>query len=245
MKPRFLLLLTFALFLFCISVANAQTNPNIENGLKPFGSYDGTDIDSVDLFTGNLTVHIPLFAYPQRGTLKNEFVMVENGKMFKVFQNCNHVTGVCNDRWTTNLGGNFTFPLGVTIRGTSQLGAYWTFNSLYQYIYTTTTWDGAVHQMALNTADHTTYESIDNSGIWNSGTRVSPILYGIAKRGNGDQATLDTNGNFFSSTADTIGRAFPTSGGAGDTSGCGGDLTGIQGSTITKLSWAKWRVDSS
>jgi len=33
--------------------AQAQTNPNLEIGFKPFGSYDGTDIDSVNLYTWN------------------------------------------------------------------------------------------------------------------------------------------------------------------------------------------------
>ena len=180
--------------------AQAQTNPNLEIGFKPFGSYDGTDIDSVNLYTGDLTVHIPLFSYPQRGTLRSESVMSLNTKMFKVFQNCNHVTGVCNDSWRLNTTGQYMFPLGVSIRNTSFLGPYWTYNTTYSYIYSTTTWDGAVHQMALNTSDNTTYESTDNTGLWNSGTRVLPNYFGIVKQRNGDLASQDTNGNYFSST---------------------------------------------
>jgi len=220
------------LLAFCGATALAQTNPNIENGLKPFGSYDGSDVDSVDLWAGGLTVHIPLFSYPQRGTLKSESVMALNSKIFKVFQNCNHLTGVCNDSWKLNTFGNqYPYPFGISIRGTGLLGPYWTYNTTYGYVYTTTTWDGAVHQMALNTANNTTYEATDNSGIWNDGLR-NPNYFGLVKRSNGDFASQDTNGNFFSSTADTIGRTSPASTSTTDYSGCGGPVSQITSAGI-------------
>jgi len=50
-------------FVFC-SVASAQTNPNLEIGFKPFGAYDDTSFDSVNVDNGNLELHIPLFDYP-------------------------------------------------------------------------------------------------------------------------------------------------------------------------------------
>ena len=156
-----------------------------------------------------------------------------NTKMFKVFQNCNHVTGVCNDSWRLNTTGQYMFPLGVSIRNTSFLGPYWTYNTTYSYIYSTTTWDGAVHQMALNTSDNTTYESTDNTGLWNSGTRVLPNYFGIVKQRNGDLASQDTNGNYFSSTTDTIGRAPGSSTSTTDYSGCGGPVSQITSATIS------------
>jgi hypothetical protein len=48
-------------------VCSAQTNPNTDNGVKPFGSYDAASIDTIDLATGALSLHIPLLSYPQRG----------------------------------------------------------------------------------------------------------------------------------------------------------------------------------
>src|SRR5258708_3794179 len=49
-------------------VAGAQTARNLENGFKPFGSYDGTHFDTVNVMNGNLMVHIPLYPEaPQRG----------------------------------------------------------------------------------------------------------------------------------------------------------------------------------
>src|SRR5204862_797507 len=49
------------------SLALGQDVPQFEIGLKPYGSYHGGDIDSVSLTNGNLTLHIPLYSYPQRG----------------------------------------------------------------------------------------------------------------------------------------------------------------------------------
>ena len=51
----------------CALPALAQLPPNIENGTKSFGSYQGGNVDAVNLQNGNLMFHAPLFAYPQRG----------------------------------------------------------------------------------------------------------------------------------------------------------------------------------
>jgi RHS repeat-associated protein len=45
----------------------SQSAPNIENGFKAFGSYHGGELDTVNLQTGNLIFHVPVFSYPQRG----------------------------------------------------------------------------------------------------------------------------------------------------------------------------------
>src|SRR5258708_29337388 len=67
----------FAVSLFAIILAGipsllllAQSPPNLENGFKPYGSYDGGRIDTVNLMNGNLILHIRApFHYGQRGTL--------------------------------------------------------------------------------------------------------------------------------------------------------------------------------
>ncbi len=46
----------------------AQDNPTTgEQGLKPYGSFHGGDIDSISLANTKLNLHIPLVSYPQRG----------------------------------------------------------------------------------------------------------------------------------------------------------------------------------
>jgi len=42
----------------------AQNNPNEEQGLKPYDSFHGGDLDSVSLTTGGLALHIPLASFP-------------------------------------------------------------------------------------------------------------------------------------------------------------------------------------
>jgi RHS repeat-associated protein len=57
----------FAVILMTSCLLLAQSTPNVENGFKSFGSYHGGELDTVNLQTGNLMFHVPLFSYPQRG----------------------------------------------------------------------------------------------------------------------------------------------------------------------------------
>src|SRR5262245_2996696 len=46
---------------------SAQGDPNSQQGVRPFASYNGGNIDIIDLSNGSLSVDIPLISYPQRG----------------------------------------------------------------------------------------------------------------------------------------------------------------------------------
>ena len=63
------LLVTIFVVTFGFVSAFAQNDPTLDTGFKPYGSYQGGDLDSVNLSNGNLVVHIPLAGYPQRGSL--------------------------------------------------------------------------------------------------------------------------------------------------------------------------------
>ncbi len=79
----------FALVMLLLSseVASAQTDINMEQGLKPYGSYMGGNIDTVSLSNGNLMLHMPLVSYPQRGgRLKLSFFLRYNNKGFHIRQ---------------------------------------------------------------------------------------------------------------------------------------------------------------
>src|SRR5579859_2924575 len=66
----------------------SQDNPNTENGLKPYCSFHGGDIDSISLTNGNVMLHIPLLSYPQRGSdLRVNFVLEVNSKGWYVQRN--------------------------------------------------------------------------------------------------------------------------------------------------------------
>ncbi len=62
--------LTFTLTVLILLVSTptvAQTLSGLEQGIKPYGSYEGGDIDSISMVNGSLTLNIPLLSYPQRG----------------------------------------------------------------------------------------------------------------------------------------------------------------------------------
>jgi len=56
-----------ALFISNAQPLYAQGDPNTQRGVRPFGSYNGGNIDTIDLSNGSLAVDIPLISYPQRG----------------------------------------------------------------------------------------------------------------------------------------------------------------------------------
>jgi hypothetical protein len=59
----------------------AQTAPNLDQGFKPYGSYQGGNIDSVSLSNGNVILHGPVASFPQRGgKLQLNFIFTYNNK---------------------------------------------------------------------------------------------------------------------------------------------------------------------
>jgi hypothetical protein len=100
MKTQFRVSILSFVLVFLFTAALAQTNPNLEQGFKPYGSYDDGAIDTISFTNFNLTVHIPIFSYPQRGNLTAQFRMIYNGKGFKVNMDC--VGQSCIPYWTPN-----------------------------------------------------------------------------------------------------------------------------------------------
>jgi hypothetical protein len=64
---HFFLAICFTLVVGLFHIAFAQDVAGIEEGIKPYGSYHGGDIDSVSMSNLNPGIHIPLITYPQRG----------------------------------------------------------------------------------------------------------------------------------------------------------------------------------
>src|SRR5689334_14667066 len=63
----------------------AQKAPDLENGFKSYGSYDGSHLDTVNLMNGNLMLHAPLLPdYPQRGSLAVQPSLIFNSKTWQV-----------------------------------------------------------------------------------------------------------------------------------------------------------------
>lgn len=230
MRNYCLSLLSAILLLAFFQTGLAQTNPNLETGLKPFGSYDDAAFDTVSLTNGNLILHIPIFDYPQRGNLKAQFALTYNGKGWKAFMDC--VGTSCISVWD----GINVAAVGLQLDG-GEVGDIFSNVKLPSrtiQVYTAITSDGGTHQLAATS--HGGYESIDGSGIF-----FNPNGNGVLfdRNGSGFNQNLlwqDTNGNYLTSylgtqtTApsphiDTLGRSLPAVT-ADDGSGSAGCVTG-------------------
>ena len=84
-------------------MADAQDNPNLEEGLKPYGDFHGGNIDAVNLGTGGLTVTIPLWSFPQRGGLQLPVTLRYNSKLWSNSALCGAV--LCGPHWNYNAAG--------------------------------------------------------------------------------------------------------------------------------------------
>ena len=105
------------LLIICSKPLHAQTAPVLEEGLKPYGSFQGGDLDSIDLASGNVTLHVPLISYPQRGLLKLDFFLRDNNRNWVVNQRYSGST--LNENWiwkgtgvTVGWSGDWTYTAG-------------------------------------------------------------------------------------------------------------------------------------
>jgi RHS repeat-associated protein len=235
-RPLFITVTAFFLF---FHVGFAQTNPNLEIGFKPFGAYDDTNFDSVNVATGNLNLHIPLFAYPQRGALKAQVSLLYNSKGWKVNFDCTSLS--CEAYWAwaglysgTGFAGGMVY-LDLDTGTVQPTLSTWKGDGPTIWTFSAQTNDGGVHQLASTNIGG--YESIDASGIYfNNPAGVNAFATGdyllMDRNGNGygggaSNLWQDTNGNHYSSNAtsggwtDTLGRSLYTSvnDGSGET-GC-------------------------
>jgi RHS repeat-associated protein len=99
--------LGLALLLACGSVsAVAQTNVNEEQGMKPYDSWHGGDLDSISMTNGSALLHVPLVCFPQRGGLELCFAVHSNTKQWQLATAChaaplpgNPNRTVCTQEW--------------------------------------------------------------------------------------------------------------------------------------------------
>lgn len=214
-------------------VAHAQVDPNIEQGMKPYGSYEGGSMDSVSLTNGNLTIHQPLWSAPQRGDLAMSVEMAYNNKQFTVLKapsNCgsqpqppctytvvSHVQGIT----LVNDVGFYSFCQPLPSTGKSQAGLTLSFTSC-----TVTTPDGAKHLLADTGQGY--YLAIDGSGFRYNPSTVTGIDASGTNATGAPLVVTDRNGNRMtgdivdatSAITDTLGRSIPQSVTVGNTASC-------------------------
>jgi len=252
-SPSFLAgVLTFmALLSLAPRTLGQAYDPTMAVGLIPYGSVHGGDIDSINLFNGNLNIHAPLLSYPQLGgKLRLTFEIVSNGKQVSLVHTC---TNTCSYYWAfadstieskqslVNVVDDQTVVFGTGSVFTVKSGN----DSLSDEVVNVMTPDGAQHPTALTSRGFVT---LDGTGIFFGGDNYQyPNGDSCSQQcgkfidSNGVSypfpgplpmtARQDTNGNHITLTSsaytDTIGRTIPTipnPSTSADLTGCTGPL---------------------
>lgn len=218
--------LLLAGLIMLVSSLRAQTNPNLEAGFKPFGSYDDTNFDSVSITNGNLILHVPLFDYPQRGHLDARLQIIYNGKGWQAFMSCVGGTS-CVSHWNPVHIATIQLQMDENEIQTSVQNVKLSNQTIQTY--TATTSDGATHQLGARVSGG--YESIDGNGIFYNGNAMLKDRSGTGVQSASSTGWQDTNGNFFAGV-DTLGRSLaPTT--VDDGSGTTGCATGTGFNAVT------------
>ncbi len=239
-------LLILALALLSSLLAAAQDLPEFEDGLKPFGTYHGGDIDNVSLTNGHLTLKALLWSYPQRGgKLDWDPYLIGNTKGWTRFTHCDRY-GDCTTAVRQRGGGTVVSvkTLQSAGSGSSRSCQLWdpgTQKFLPLFLMTAGTADGSNHIMGLISG--TVYETIDASGIrYDSSTGITTDRQGIHYLPVGQSYPFDLredpNGNKISATGvgtseDTLGRT--TSPGTAATCPTGGGLLPVSSSSAVNF----------
>src|SRR5579864_5798455 len=152
--------------------AAAQMPPDMENGFKHWGSYDGSSIDTVNMLNGGGMLHSLLVpGYGQRGDLETAVFLSQNSKLWQV--SCqNDASGAVNCFWNSSNGGVVLQQApGLSLSRTTDKNASGTGTTTYSaFGYSVTSPDGATHQLyaepgtADPTGEATKFDAIDTTG---------------------------------------------------------------------------------
>jgi RHS repeat-associated protein len=190
-----------AIILGSASRLHAQTSPSLENGWKPFGSYDGSHLDTVNLMNGNLMLHAPLLPnYPQRGKFGLSYVLTFNSKTWQVLcqPNTNSPSGEVCGWFSGGTGVSFQHDLDLAIQRTADKQGSGTGLTFYSASgYSITGPDGAIHQLYATVFANNIpveFESVDLTGY-------HLVLSGSDENGVPNTATVtDRQGNRYVAT---------------------------------------------
>ena len=215
------------LFLLNVVAANAQDLAGLEQGIKPYGSYEGGDIDSISMVNGSLTLHMPLISYPQRGGKLNVgFSLMYANPILQPWGICNPSTKVCTE---TGYNLNYGAPRGTSVTYAYAINAVADFFPLVGAIaspgssgcqgiqyYTAVESDGATHEIGpVGSIPGAQFLSVDTTGYrFVPGSSTECYLGVLTDRqgniynvnANGFPTTIqDANGNFVTTNTNSQG----------------------------------------
>jgi RHS repeat-associated protein len=228
--------LAIATLLLSASALRAQTDPNLEQGIKPYAPLHGGEIDAVSLTTGHLTVGIPFYSLSQRGgKLQYDVKILYDNPGFVVQSFCAPPPAHSCTFKAEYTPGSVTSPsvsfvdnLSVWLHTDYQDSGFQDCcgNEILIPIYSLRFPDGSSHQLAL-TVDGTHYETIDVAGFRVEATPAASDptqppggaitdTAGIRYAGANNVVAEDPNGNQVTrnpstlALTDTLGRSIPS-----------------------------------
>ncbi len=188
-----ILLLIYTLSGICIGIAHSQIQTSAQTSLYPFGSFSGSSIDNVDVASGALNIHIPLFSLPQKGKLAMSFSMLFNSNQFHSTLNCSSEYQGCLAWYVhnTTLGAHIIWDqsMGFGEMAPQQATSFtWYTGTIPSTINYTVSWytaqdgDGQVHTLGYDNANVNYSRATDGSGYTFHATGYSdPSLYVVSE----------------------------------------------------------------
>jgi hypothetical protein len=223
-------LMSFIALSLCANGQSPAYEPALQAGTVPFESYHGGDIDSVNLATGEVTLHVPLVSFPQRGgRLHVDYSIAYTTPVVnEVSINCG-THGSCTNLWEPPIVNGSAFIGALEIVSdvlptlsfsNTNTGNCATPGACYSSA-VVVEGDGSQHQMGfLNASTLRALDGTGYSGIFGSDSSTTVVdsigvTYHCPYQGNGPLpcTATDPNGNQISigtnGVTDTLGRVIP------------------------------------
>lgn len=140
----------------------SQQQAATETGEKPFGSFDGTSVESVNLENGQLVLNAPLYSLPQRGQLALSFSITYQDLVYALNVKCAPLGGQCNSSLHPNPGTTYGVQIALD-QGVKQVTDTDTeiSSNLYAEAYALTDMQDTAHNFGYNGSY---YQAVDGSG---------------------------------------------------------------------------------
>src|SRR5690348_1559623 len=237
------IVLAFLCPLLFLPIAGAQQDPfQIRNPI-PWGSYQDSEIDTVNLMNGSLALHIPLYSLPQRGRLSLSFSLAGTSPVYGATDiQCGGGSHNClfvNLNWSTYFDGFLLNlqprpVLDQTLFALSNQIRYPANSNTFYNLYAIVDSKGGIHELGYDNSNRALLRATDGSGLLYAtvSTPYSPfaLVGGTIYTPSGIQnnsAIQDPDGNSINFSTnqmtDSLGRvipSIPTSPASSSTTGC-------------------------
>ncbi|MFZ1005678.1 MAG: hypothetical protein WAN65_02500 [Candidatus Sulfotelmatobacter sp.] len=164
---------TAVLFALFPTQGHAQQPDYEQQGLTFYGSYQGGNVDTVNMRNGNVMINIPLVSFPQRGNLSLSYSLSLNNSGFYYVKTCD-VQGQCTGTWKRQFPSPSIDTIGPSLVMDQGLNLYQSLQSVhvggtqgttyYYYLYTLMDSTGAQHPLGFDNSNLSNLRATDGSG---------------------------------------------------------------------------------